>query len=1011
VEPGDVYRFLLRMPEELRERLVGSAGDAGRSLNREIVQRLEQSFEEAPVVARQARGHSLPRGYRRPALALGLVASVVVVLALLAGASNVHFAAKKSPKLSGDPDRMTLRANQKNLTLPGSLSREGLRKTQTEAEQELVDRAYPARTLPFAYRKGALDYFSHSIRGRGNDDSKHGWQLAGPSTATYPAVLNRSNADYVASGRVSAMAISPSCSRNNCRVWVAAAGGGVWRTDDGLSSSPRWDFVSGSFATNAIGSLAYDATSNTLYAGTGEPNASGDSEAGLGLYKSTDSGSNWSLVPGSPSISNGNSIASVVATGNTIYLATTLGLRGASGVAGGAVFDPNAPKVGLYKSTNGGQSFSLIWDDSTFAAGPTGWGVNHVELDTHGVIYLAAEGEGIWRSANGGTSWEQAFATQDPASRTEFALNTVNPGGHTRIYVGDGGNETGAITPDGASYESTSGVYRADNIDTKTSAQLTDGTANPGYTAFSTWDRTNPGYLTYDYCWQQCTYDNAVVSPAGSPDIVYVLGAYNYDFPARNNGRTVLLSTDAGTHWYDQTMDVPQGRDATQNGIHPDQHALVVNPSNPLQFFEGSDGGVVRSSGQLADGTQACVDRGLSPASASGKACRNSLALVPTHIDSLNAGLSTLQFQTVSVDPAKSKGLQGGTQDNGTWEGKAGDQSWTQSMYGDGGVSAYDIGNKSFRMNEFYDKYTDVNFQSGDPTAWVIASAPFFAAGEDSAFYKPQINDPAVSGTMFVGLNHVWRTQDFGGDQAYLEANCPEFTTPGDQAGCGDFVPLGDPSGLGGVGTTGDLTAAGVYGADKSGGYVVAVTRAASDHNTLWAATRRGRVFISKNTDAANAGAVTFTRLDSLSAATPRRFVSGIVVDPNNPNHAYVSFGGYNAATPGQPGHVFDVMYNPLNGSATWTSLDRGVGPLGDLPVTTLALDKKSNRLYAGTDFGVLTQVGNDGFWSQAAPGMPMVEVSGLTVDPKNRTLYAATHGRAVWSLQLRDNAGRGDNH
>jgi hypothetical protein len=256
-----------------------------------------------------------------------------------------------------------------------------------------------------------------------------------------------------------------------------------------------------------------------------------------------------------------------------------------------------------------------------------------------------------------------------------------------------------------------------------------------------------------------------------------------------------------------------------------------------------------------------------------------------------------------------------------------------------------------------------------------------------------------VSGTLYAGLQHVWRTKDDGGNQADLEANCQEFTQPGNKPGCGDFVALGDPSGKGGPGTPGDLTAG--DGTDKSGGYVVNVQRWTGDKGTMWVGTRRGRVFLTTNADAANPGDVTFTRLDNLSPATPRRFVSGIAIDPKNRYHAFVSFGGYNAATPSQPGHVFDVLYNPATGKATWTSLDRGSGPMGDLPVTTLVYDDVADRLFAGTDFGVLTQVGKSGIWTNLADGLPKVEVSGLTLDAKSRTLYAATHGRAVWSLKL----------
>jgi len=1003
----DVYRFLLRMPEELRTRLTASAEESGRSLNREIVHRLEESLAEHDVPAATLRGRGeglMLRKYRRPAFALGLVAAAAVLVAVVAGVSNPPLIWTKAPKLNADPDAASL----KNRSLPGSLSREGSRRIVNDAAAEqVVDRAYPGKTIPFSYRRGAANAFS-AASNRGPAIRGVDWQLSGPSIATYPAVLNRSNADYVASGRVTAMAIDPACTAGACRVWVAAAGGGVWRTDDGLAKTPAWQFVSGGFGTNAIGTLTFDAAHNVLYAGTGEPNASGDSEAGVGIYRSIDGGANWALVPGSPAISSGNSIASIaVAKDGTLYVGTTLGVRGVSGNSGGAVLDPNAPKVGLYKSTDSGLNFTLAYDDSASAA-VNGWGVNHVEIDGHGDLYIAAEDEGIYRSKDAGATWQLVFAAQehDGFGRTEFALNTVDPGNHTRIYVGDGGDQHTNPTPDGASFFSTSGVYRADNVDTTSASALTDGTANPGWTSLTTYDRTKPGYLTYDYCWAQCSYDNAVVSPAGNPNIVYVLGAYNYDFPARNNGRTVLLSTDGGTHWYDQTKDIPTDA-GEQNGIHPDQHALVLNPSNPLQFFEGSDGGVVRSSGKLADGTADCDNRGLSTTSPSYTACRNALAQIPTHIDSLNAGLSTLQFGTVSVNPHNTQDIQGGTQDNGTWEGLAGVQSWPQTMYGDGGQSGFDVGNAAFRFNNFYLQYTDANFQNGDPEKWVVISAPFFASGEASAFYKPMIHDPVVSGTLYAGLQHVWRTKDNGGNQSDLENNCPEFTTAGNQPGCGDFVALGDPSGKGGAGTPGDLTA-GDGVTDKSGGYVVNVARTPSDKSTMWVGTRRGRVFLSTNADAANPGDVKYTRLDTLSPVTPRRFVSGIAIDPANRYHAFVSFGGYNAATPDQPGHVFDVLYNPATGKATWSSLDRGTGPMGDLPVTSLAYDDATNRLYAATDFGVLTQIGKSGFWTSAADGLPMVEVSGLTLDQKSRTLYAATHGRAVWSLKLAARGGRG---
>ena len=650
----------------------------------------------------------MPRRYRRPALALGLVAAAALLVAAVAGVSHGTFSAAKSQKLGRDPDaRAILRYQQQhhtNRTIPGGPSHEQLGGPASLVAEQIANRAYPASSLPFSLQQGAANDFSNSILPRGPFDSANSWKLVGPSTATYPSVLNRTSGPYVASGRISALALAGACVTGNCRLWLAAAGGGIWRTDDALSNSPAWTFLSGDFGTNAIGTLTYDAAHNTLYAGTGEPNASGDSEAGVGIYKSTDGGSTWTLLPGSPAAMNARSISSIVVDPNnadTLYVGTARGVRGVTSVTGGAVsLAPDAPPWGLYKTTNGGGSFTEIWDGNASARG-----INHVELDSHGTLYAAAFQQGIWRSADGGAHWEQVFATQDPTentARTEFALATQTDG-HTRLYVGDGGTETGNITPDGASFESNTGFYRADSVDTKSAASLTNGTANPGFLSLTTFDRTQPGYATYDYCATQCWYDNLVVTPAGHPDIVYIGGSYDYNFVGgRSNGKAFLLSQDAGVHFTDQTMAADY-----VDGIHPDQHAVVTNPNNPLQFLEGSDGGLMRSSGALADvsasGANDCSHRGLGAASKA--ACTNLLKAVPTKLTSLNTGLSTLQFQSVSINPNNPADLQAGTQDNGTFEGLATNPSWPETMYGDGGQSGFDVGKPNIRFNNFFSPY------------------------------------------------------------------------------------------------------------------------------------------------------------------------------------------------------------------------------------------------------------------------------------------------------------------
>ena len=196
-----------------------------------------------------------------------------------------------------------------------------------------------------------------------------------------------------------------------------------------------------------------------------------------------------------------------------------------------------------------------------------------------------------------------------------------------------------------------------------------------------------------------------------------------------------------------------------------------------------------------------------------------------------------------------------------------------------------------------------------------------------------------------------------------------------------------------------------VYGTTRSGGNVSWLKRSPSDDSTLWAGTTTGRLFVSHNANAAPETAVTFTRIDSLDAAhSPNRAISSISVDPANSNHAWVSYLGYNAATPDQPGHLFSVTYNPVAGTATWTMLDNvGSSAFGDQPANAVAFDPNTGDLYAAMDFGVVRLAADDtaSGWVLAADNLPVVTVAGLTINPGARQLLAATHGRGAYQLTL----------
>jgi hypothetical protein len=319
---------------------------------------------------------------------------------------------------------------------------------------------------------------------------------------------------------------------------------------------------------------------------------------------------------------------------------------------------------------------------------------------------------------------------------------------------------------------------------------------------------------------------------------------------------------------------------------------------------------------------------------------------------------------------------------------------------GDGGDAGIDAQNPNTWFHTYTNDFVDVNFHGATPESWDWIGDPIFFAPEADAFYAPMTQDPVRGGQIFAGLGHVWRTQDSGGDPAFLDAHCNTTGAFGtsDQlftGNCGDWVPLG---GVAGAADAGNLVVG--PSSDKGGSYVVAIARGL-DSDTMWVGTRRGRIFVSKNASAADPKAVTYTRIDT--PAQPRRYPSGISVDPTDPNHAIVSFSGYNAYTPTTPGHVFDVRFNPASGTATWTDLSYD---LGDQPVLDVAYDAATGDVYAATDWGVDRLAKGLTTWLPAADGLPPVAVYDLTLTQggkktTDRVLYAATHGRGAYRITL----------
>ena len=654
--------------------------------------------------------------------------------------------------------------------------------------------------------------------------------------------------------------------RNPDILYAAAATGGLFKSSDaGASWLPLFDQQ----AVLNIGDFALDPQNpDILYVGTGEANGGHNNFAGAGLFKSTNGGHDW--------ISLG--LEATAAIGRVLVHPTNAQRVYAAAV--GSYFAPN-PERGLYRSDNGGAT----WDQVLFVNDSTGVIDVVMRPDNPEVLVAATwqrvrrpegaqlygEHSGLWRSFDGGDTWHKL----GPDNGLPFPQDYEDAPGRVRFgRIGLAICETQpdtmyALYTDGQDYL---GLFRTD-----------DGG--------DTWRRLDPFNLisrgTAGFSW----YFGQVRVHPEDPDIVYVLDV------------SFMRSFDGGING------------SLNSGTHVDHHALAFHPDNPDILLNGNDGGLARS-----------FDAGRTWASL--------------------GALPITQFYEVNIDPLNPERLYGGTQDNGTIRTPTGGlDEWEALFGGDGFYVNIDPVDPDILYVEYQN---GMLFKSIDGGLRFTAARSGIDENEKRNWSTPVVMDPNNSSVLYYGTTRLYRTEDGAESWAPVSPHLPGEASP---------ALLGT---------------------------ITTIAVAPANSNVVYAATDDGRVWMTGDFG---------DTWDDITGMLPRRWVTRVVVHPEDENTAYVTLSGLKWKEP-QP-HIFRTT----DRGRTWLDVSAN---LPDAPVNALAIDPLNPQvLYLGSDVGAFVSLDEGLTWQGLGEGLPSVSVYDLKVHAAEHFLVAGTHGRSMYRLDL----------
>ena len=398
--------------------------------------------------------------------------AAVACAALLIPAVLTAMVTKTGDGAAASPTRL---GPNEEFSYLGQGSNESGEAERSAAQEDYENRAYPSATIGFGQTLGAIKAGKKVKDKESKLNAK--WKELGPDTLEVGQFGTQNlMVPTQWTGRIAALAVDyKHCRNDECRLYIGSAGGGVWMTNNALAKRPALarEERRARFAGDRLPHHrphGHERPGNTIYAGTGEENGSSDNEAGLGVYKSTDDGHHWTVLPGSVAAAKDRGVGDIAIDPTDpkhIYIGTMVARHGISSSNGGRFTPPGAPRLGLYESKDGGDTFTLIYSrdqDPVVPGTPTGLdlfrgAISRIQFDPNdpSIFYFTMFNYGAFRAniTPAGTTVTQIFTEPNPnppgpaglaGIRFELAAAAL-PGGKTRLYLGEGSDEVGGTPP------------------------------------------------------------------------------------------------------------------------------------------------------------------------------------------------------------------------------------------------------------------------------------------------------------------------------------------------------------------------------------------------------------------------------------------------------------------------------------------------------------------------------------------------------------------------------------